>query len=155
MKKLLTIMTFAALALPTGSFAADKKKEAAAPAAETKPAAAAAPAAKEEKKAGGAIPMHTRADMIDVAGKSFTTKRKDGVEVKHMLTATTDIKNGAAAAKLEDIKAGDYVNGLRMKKSDTEYEVVKITKFGPAAPKEEKKAEKAAEKTEKTEAKKQ
>jgi len=51
--------------------------------------------------------------------------------VKNVVTATTDIKNGDAAAKFEDIKVGDYVSGSRIKKSETEYEIVKISKFGP------------------------
>jgi hypothetical protein len=51
-----------------------------------------------------------------------------------MVSDKTDIKNGEAAAKLSDIKVGEYVSGTRMKKSDTEYEVVKITKFGAATP---------------------
>ena len=62
-------------------------------------------------------------------------KNKDGVEVKNVVTDKTEIKNGEAAAKFGDIKLGESVSGLRLKKSDTEYEVVKITKFGPAAPK--------------------
>ena len=45
-------------------------------------------------------------------------------------------KNGPIVVWLfGDIKLGESVSGLRLKKSDTEYEVVKITKFGPAAPK--------------------
>lgn len=91
----------------------------------TKPAA-------PEKVAGEAkaIPMYTRVDSIDTAGKSFTMKRKDGVEVKHVVPVGTDIKQKQVAAKFEDIKVGDYVSGLRRKVSVTEYTVVKITKFG-------------------------
>ena len=89
--------------------------------------------------------MYTRVDSLDAKAKTFTMKRKDGVEVKHVVAATTEIKNGDAAAKFEDIKVGDYVSGLRNKKSDTEYEVVKITKIGPATPKKEKKEAKEKE----------
>jgi hypothetical protein len=149
MKKLLSIITIAAFALglPAGSFAAEKKAK---PAAE-KPAEAAKPA--PEKVAGEpkTIPMYARADVIDVKGKSFTTNRKDGVAVKHVVTDTTEIKNGEAAAKLADIKVGEYVSGSRKKVSETEYTVVKITKFGPAkpkAPKTEDAAKPAGKKTE-------
>lgn len=90
--------------------------------------------------------MNSRADSIDAATKSFSMKRKDGVEVKHVVTDATTIKNGAADAKFEDIKVGDYVAGLRKKKSDTEYEVVKITKFGPKAPKKDGEAKPAGDK---------
>ena len=83
------------------------------------------------------MPMYSEVSAIDAAGKSFTHKNKDGKEVKFVITDTTEIKNGDAAAKLEDIKVGDYVSGSRLKKSETEYEVVKISKFGP---KTEKKA---------------
>ena len=123
MKKLLSIITVTAFvfSLSAGSFAAEKKE---------KPADAAKPA--PEKVAGEAkpIPMNLRADAIDAGAKTITTKRKDGVEVKHVVTDKTEIKNGEAAAKFEDIKVGDQIGGLRVKKSDTEYEIVKITKFG-------------------------
>ena len=94
-----------------------------------------APAA--EKKAAKPMPMYARADSIDVSAKTFTMKTKDGREIKHVLSDKTEIKNGEAAAKLEDIKEGDWVSGTRMKKSDTEYDVVKITKFSPKAEKAE------------------
>ncbi|MEO7318516.1 MAG: hypothetical protein ABIZ56_05975 [Chthoniobacteraceae bacterium] len=97
-----------------------------------KPVAAAADAVKAPRP----LPMHSRADAIDAAAKTFTMTRKDGVAIKHVVTATTEIKNGDAAATFEDIKVGDFVNGLRNKKSNTEYEVVKITSFkaAPAKP---------------------
>ena len=155
----LSILTAFAVIVPTASFAAEKKaakKEGAAPAAETKKAPAkSAEATKpaEGAKAGKPLPMHSRVDSIDTAGKSFTQKTKDGKEVKHVLSASAEIKNGEAAAKFEDIKVGDTVSGLRNKKSDTEYEIVKITKFGPAAPKKAKEGAKEGEK--KPEAKKE
>ena len=132
MKKLLTILTLTAFAaLPATTFAAPKKEPA--------PAATPAPAKPAAPKAAVAKPMamYSEVTTIDAAGKSFTHKNKDGKEVKFVITDTTEIKNGEAAAKLEDIKVGDYVSGSRLKKSETEYEVVKITKFGP---KTEKKA---------------
>ena len=57
---------------------------------------------------------------------------KDGKVVKNNVIDTTEINNGDAAAKFEDIKVGDTVNGLRIKKNEagTEYDVVKITKIG-------------------------
>lgn len=132
MKKLLTILTLTAFAaLPATTFAAPKKE--AAPAATPAPAKAAAPKAAVAKP----MAMYSEVTTIDAAGKSFTHKNKDGKEVKFVITDTTEIKNGDAAAKLEDIKVGDYVSGSRIKKSETEYEVVKISKFGP---KTEKKA---------------
>lgn len=154
--KLLTLTIVAAfgLSLPTLAFAQEKKKktEAAPAAGAKKPAAAGAPAAPAKKAPAKAIPMYVRADSIDAAGKSFTMKTKEGKEIKHMLSETTEIKNGEAAAKLEDIKEGDWVSGSRMKKSDTEYDVVKITKFGPKpeakdAKGAKKEAPKAEEKT--------
>ena len=135
MKKLFTLATLSAvaLALPAVSFAAPKKEAPAAAATEVKKAAEKpVAAAADAVKAARPLPMHSRADAIDAAAKTFTMTRKDGVSIKHVVTATTEIKNGEAAAKFEDIKAGDFVNGLRNKKSDTEYEVVKITSFGPA-----------------------
>jgi hypothetical protein len=138
MKKLLHIVTIGAVALslPIGACAAEKKAKAAPAAAE--PAAAPADGAKKPAAEPGApkpIPMYSRVDAIDEKAKTFTTKKKDNTEVKHVVTATTEIKNGEAAAKFEDIKVGDTVSGLRLKKSPTEYDVVKITKFGVAPPK--------------------
>jgi hypothetical protein len=129
MKRTLTLLAAAAVfALPFGAGAAEKKA-----------ATKAADAVKEgaAKVAGElkAMPFSARADAIDAKGSSFTMKRKDGVEVKNVVTAKTAIKNGEAAAKFGDIKVGDYVSGTRLKKSDTEYEVVKITKFSAEAPK--------------------
>lgn len=155
MKKLLSILTVSVIAfsLPAASFAADKKeKTTAEKAADTgkksaeKAAAKPAEAAEKVVGEGKPLPMNSRADTIDAAAKTFSMKRKDGVEVKHVVTAATTIKNGAADAKFEDIKVGDYVAGLRKKKSDTEYEVVKITKFGPKAPKKDGEAKPAGDK---------
>jgi hypothetical protein len=122
-----TLITFVVASLVMGlpaAFAA-KKAPAASGAKSTTTPAKVAEAAKP-------LPMHVRADSIDVKAQTFITKRKtDGVQVKNVVTAQTEIKNGDAAATLADIKVGDYVSGSRIKKSDTQYEVVKITKFGP------------------------
>jgi hypothetical protein len=92
------------------------------------------------------IPMNTRVDTIDVANKSFTHKNKDGREVKFVVTNRTTIRNGAGAARFDEIKVGDTVSGSRFKKSDTEYEVKSITKFGPTEAKQAKDDAKPAEK---------
>ena len=138
MKKLFTLLSVAAvaIALPLGAGAAEKK----APPTSAPDAAKSAVKDAAAKVVGEAkpLPMNSRADTIDTKARTFTMKRKDGVEVKHVITDKTEIKNGEAPAKLGDIKVGDYVGGLRLKKSETEYEVVKITKFGPAEPKKPK-----------------
>ena len=131
MKQVFTLLSVAALAfaLPGGAVAAEKKA----------PAAKAADSVKDvAAKVTGEVkpmPFSARADSIDAKAKTFTMKKKDGVEVKNVVTDKTEIKNGGAAATFGDIKVGDTVAGLRMKKSDTEYEVTKITKFGVAPPK--------------------
>ena len=133
MKKLLFTLTLAcALALGSNTaFAQAKKKPAAAPApAADKPADAPADKPKADAAKAKLLPFHSTVDSIDAAGKSFTHKNKDGKEVKNVVTAKTEIKNGEKDAKFEDIKVGDEVKGSRMKKSDTEYEVVKITSIG-------------------------
>lgn len=144
MKIFLTLLGVVALVTPAFAQAKKEKQPAEKPAAE-KPAEK-KPDAKPEEKAPKALPMNARADVIDASAKTFTMKRKDGVEVKHMITETTDIKQGEAAAKFEDIKVGDTVSGSRHKKSDTEYEVVKITKFGVPVKKEPKEAKPVEEK---------
>ena len=148
MKKLLTILTLTAFAaLPATTFAAPKKETpATTPAAkpvETKPAA---PASKP-------LPMYAKVDAIDAAAKTFSHNNKDGTVVKFVVTDKTEIKNGEADAKLEDIKVGDTVSGSRVKISATEYEVVKITKFGAAVVKGKKaEGEKKADTEKKDEA---
>lgn len=149
MKKFLTLLTLTAFAAAPATVLA-AKKEAAAPAApaEAKPAPA-KPEAKPDAaaaKAAKAMGMSTKVDAIDAATKSFTHTNKDGKVVKFNVLATTEIKNGEAAAKFEDIKVGDTVNGSRIKKNEagTEYDVVKITKFGAAVVKEKKAAAPAA-----------
>jgi len=100
----------------------------------TKPSLGAAkPAATPKVKVEKPMPMHAVVDSIDATAKSFTQKTKDGKMIKYMVTDKTEIKNGDKVAKFEDIKVGDNVHGMRLKKSDTEYEVTKITKFEPEA----------------------
>lgn len=140
MKKLLFTLTLSiALALGSQSAFAQAKKKPAAPAA-PEAAPAAAPAEKPKADAGKPMAFHTVVDSIDASGKSFTHKNKDGKVVKNVVTSKTELKNEDKDAKFEDIKVGDEVTGSRLKKSDTEYEVVKTTYIG--APK--KKAEKPA-----------
>ena len=125
MKKLLSMAALAALllSLPTATYAAKK--------ASATPAGTPAPSATPEAISGKPIPMYSEVSTIDAAGKSWTHKNKDGKEVKFQTTDKTDIKQKGVAAKFGDIKVGDWVSGTRVKKSDTEYEVEKITKFGP------------------------
>ncbi len=144
MKKLLFTLTLGlAFAVTPAAFAQAKKKDAAKPAEAPAAAPAAAPAG-AEKKADKPLPMNATATEIDAAAKTFTHVTADGKRVKHTVTATTTIMQGETAAKFEDIKVGDKVAGLRLKKAADDYEVVKITKFGVKAPKKD--GEKAAEK---------
>ena len=144
MKKLLFTLTLVgALALGGTSAFAQAKKKAAAPAeapADTAKPKAEGDAAKPKADASKPLPFHTVVDSIDASGKSFTHKNKDGKEVKNVVTAKTELKNGDKDATFTDIKVGEEVSGMRLKKSDTEYEVLKTTYIG--APK--KKAEKPA-----------
>ncbi len=148
MKKLLFTLTLAgALALGGQSAFAQAKKKAAEPAAAEKPKAAdtAKPKAEGDAKKGEkAIPMYVRADEIDTTAKTITQVNKDGKKAVNTVTATTVIHNLEKPAKLEDIKKGDYVSGNRMKTGENTYDIVKITKFGPKAPKVEGEAKKPA-----------
>src|SRR5687768_6028796 len=131
--KILTLTIVAAFgwSLSSPLFAQEKKKADAAPAATAKKANEKPATAADKKAANKPIPMYARADSISVSRKTFTMKTKDGREIKHSLTDSTEVRNGDAAAKLADIKEGDWVSGTRIKKGDADYEVVKITKFGP------------------------
>jgi hypothetical protein len=125
-----TALAAALLFVPVGAHA--KKKAAEAVEAAAAPVAAAAQKAASDvaPKVSKPIPMYVRVDAIDARAKTFTSTKKDQTVVNHTLTPNTTIKNLEADAKFADIKVGDTVSGLRLKKSPTEYEVVKITKFG-------------------------
>lgn len=135
------LLTAALLGLTLSVQAAD-------PAPKTAPTPKTAPAAPGTKKAEAPkteekpLPMNHKVDSIDAAAKTFTYTTKKGVKVVHTVTDKTEILQGDKPATFADIKVGDTVSGLHIKHSDTAYEVVKITKFGPAETKEEKKAEK-------------
>ena len=153
MKKLLFTLTLAgALALGGQSaFAQAKKKPADAPATaaaeKPKTADAGKPKAEGDAKAktAKARGFYISADEIDAAGKSFThVNKKDNKKVKYVVAATTEIANDGKPAKFEDIKVGDFVSGSLTSKSETENEVVKITKFGPKAEKPPGEAKKPA-----------
>lgn len=145
MKKFVFI-ALASLAVHSAAFAQAKKAAPAepAPAAKTEKTEKTEKADKNDAKATRPMPMNSRVDEIDAAAKTFTQVTRDGKRVKHVITKDTEIKQGTSSAKFDDIKVGDMVAGSRLKKAadGTEYEVVKITKFGakPAAdaPKEKK-----------------
>jgi hypothetical protein len=125
------LIALTAFALQAVTFAQAKK------AAEPTPPAAKTEAPKPEPKKADAksdrpMPMNSRVDEIDAAAKTFTQVTRDGKRVKHVITKDTEIKQGTSSAKFEEIKVGDTVAGSRIKKTEdgTEYEVVKITKFG-------------------------
>lgn len=131
MKHLIALGMTAALALGLAApaFAAEKKK--------MEPAAA-TPAPVEKKnemkpveappaKKTGALPYKGVVDTVDVAGKKFTTKNKDGKVNTFTVTAATVVTKEDAPAKFEDIKVGDYVRGSRIKKGEGEWEAVKVT----------------------------
>jgi len=121
MKKLFVLVLGMAIALGGQLAFAQSSKHPATP----KPAET--PKVKVEKP----MPMHAVVDSIDATAKSFTHKNKDGKMITYMVTDKTEIKNGEKIAKFEDIKVGDNVHGMRLKKSESEYDVVKITKFEP------------------------
>ena len=142
MKKLLFTLTLAA-AFAVGSqsaFAQAKKKPAAPAAAPAEKPKTAGEKPKTEGDTTKPVSLHSIVDSIDAAGKSFSHKNKDGKVVKNVVTAKTEIKNGDKEAKFEDIKVGDEVDGTRLKKSEGEYEVLKITYIGTPKPKAEKPA---------------
>jgi hypothetical protein len=127
---ILSLVSALILSVPVAVAAEPKAKKPEAPA----PAAAAT--GTSERK----LPMYARVDALDAKGKAFIQKRKDGVEIRHVLSDSTEIKNGDAAAKFSDIKVGDWVSGLRYRTGENEYAVVKVTKIGPASEKKKQEA---------------
>src|SRR5262245_27893687 len=67
------------------------------------------------------------ADEVSEAG--FVSVGKDGKRITCKVTKDTAVAQGKAAAKFSDIKAGDVVTGTRRQVTETEYELVKVTKF--------------------------
>ena len=100
-------------AAPTGEFAGGKKEtDFSAP--PTEPV--------EKPKAFTAT-----ADEINAGG--FVTVAKDGQRVTNKTTPTTEILQGRQPAKISDLLPADVVTGTRRRITDTEYELVKITRF--------------------------
>ena len=137
-KTIRTLVALALLASGPALFAQAKKTEpAAAPSAEAKSDAGKS----DELKKTRPMPMNSRVDEIDAEAKTFTQNTRDGRKVKHIITAKTEINQGTKSATFEDIKVGDMVAGSRIKKNTegTEYEIVKITKFGAKPKSDDKK----------------
>jgi hypothetical protein len=120
--KIICLLSVACISLASAGAAEPKAKKTDAPA----PAAA-------EQNAERKLPMYARVDAIDTKGKAFIQKRKDGAEIRHVITDATEMKNGDAPAKFSDIKVGDWVSGLRQRTGENEYAVLKVTKIGPAS----------------------
>lgn len=75
----------------------------------------------------------------ELAGNGFVCVEKDGSRIKHTFDANIVVLQGAKPSKTSDILAGDTVTGTRKWVSDTEYTVVRITRFvHKPAPKPEK-----------------
>lgn len=119
-------LSLSALGAPKAAPAAPKSDE--------KPGAAppAAAAAAKEKK----LPFAAVASSVDATG--FTHKNKDGTLERFTVSEKTPVENDKAAAKWADVKPGDEIHGSRLKKADNEWEVIKITHFGPPKTKEPK-----------------
>ncbi len=77
------------------------------------------------------LPMRIRVDAIEAENRTLITQRKDGVAVRSAITDRTEFRNGFAEAGFGDIRAGDMVNGSRVKRGDAAYEVLTITRIEP------------------------
>jgi hypothetical protein len=64
----------------------------------------------------------------EMSGSSFMSTEK-GARVTNTMNSETVIQQGAKPAKASDLQEGDVITGTRKQVSDTEYAVVKITKF--------------------------
>jgi hypothetical protein len=147
MKRLLTLLTLSAfaLALPAGSFAAEKAK---APATDTKKAAEkpAAPAAeKETAKTDRPLPYRGDVAAADPTAKTFTFKSKDGNERVFIVTEKTEITKDGAKADFSAIAVGAYATGSYHKTPDGKLEAASV-KIAEKPEKTEPVAEKTPEK---------
>lgn len=136
-----TLLTVVAAFFGVSALATAQETKPAKPAPVQKPAAPAKPAPPAKKDEEKPLPMNAKVDAIDASAKTFSHTNKTGVKVTFHVTSKTEIHQGDKEAKFSDIKVGDTVAGLRIKKSVTDYEVVKITKFGVVEPKTDKKGE--------------
>jgi len=90
----------------------------------------------EAEKPAKPMPMYRKVGTIDATTMTITYTTKKGVRIVEKVTDKTVIKQGDKPALFSEIKVGDMVSGLHLKTKENEYEVLKITKFGPAVPKE-------------------
>jgi hypothetical protein len=97
---------------------------------------------KTDEKAPKVMPMNHKVDVIDAAKKTLTYTTQKGKTTVNVITDKTVIMQGDKPAAFTDIKVGDVVAGSHIQKSEGVFEVVKITKFGPAESKEDKKKDK-------------
>jgi hypothetical protein len=74
-------------------------------------------------------PKAFTATATEVNASGFVTVEKDGTRTTHNVTKDTEVLQGRKPAQFADIKVGDIVTGQRKRVTETEYELVKITKF--------------------------
>lgn len=87
------------------------------------------------------MPMYRKVGGIDPSALTITYTTKKGVKMVEKVTDRTIIMQGDKPARFSDIKVGDMVSGLHLKTKENEFEILKITKFGPLEPKIKKTAE--------------
>jgi hypothetical protein len=135
MKKLLSLLTLAALAcsVPTLAFAAKKTTPTPAP---STPAPAAAPSATPAAKK--AAPYYGDVATVDASAKTFTFKSQKGnVRTFHVGSTTKitkDSKDGPAA-DFSIVTVGAYAAGTCHKTGDNQYDVVTLHVGPKPAPK--------------------
>jgi hypothetical protein len=74
-------------------------------------------------------PKPFTAPATEVTATGFVSVDKDGKRLTHTVTKDTQVLQGARRAEFSDIKTGDTITGLRKAISDTEFELVRITRF--------------------------
>ncbi len=98
-----------------------------------------APPAKEQDLSKPAEPAPEKpkaftltADEITKSG--FVSVGKDGARVTHTITKDTLVLQAGKPAKFADIKPGATVTGLRTRTTDTDYVIIRVTRFIPKPP---------------------
>jgi hypothetical protein len=135
MKKLLSLLTLAALAcsVPTLTFAAKKTTPTPAPS-----TPASAPSATPEAKSAKPFPYHGDVATVDAEAKTFTFKSKEGnVRTFHVgdTAKLTKVSKDGPAGDFSMITVGAYAAGTCTKTGDRKYEIVTLHVGPKPAPK--------------------
>ncbi len=127
-KKMFAVATAAALCATAFAAQAKTTKSSAAQTSGTSSSETQA-TSKESKDTSRAMPFYGKIGTVDKANKTFTIEGKKSTRTFSTTDATKMEKSGGATATWEDLKAGEFVRGSAIKKSEGQY-IARSIKLG-------------------------